>query len=308
MSIDLTPLKNARRLLFSVPLKPIRARGSSRRASPIWAPPSWAGDKTYLLVERGSMANRLEAVCWDDAVNDLRPPLKGLSYIRVEQDGEYLTSSIMEAHRINSPYILESKDRTFFETLKADVARLAEGPIDRHALAAALLRYDVNSLLHGVFLAKSDLAGGRLRLSRALSAFIEAEGVQVAASGGVKNDHVNPAGDTSKGFGNVPFHREEYTAEKITAYFNLDLSQIRGYGLDEAVERMLILLALYKIRALLDGDLRLRTACDLTRDPAPIVADSPAGFAPVGQALRRAQAIAACRDRMAGVTTVVYSK
>jgi len=135
----------------------------------------------------------------------------------------------------------------------------------------------------------------------------------VAASGGVKNDHVNPAGDTSKGFGNVPFHREEYTAEKITAYFNLDLSQIRGYGLDEAVERMLILLALYKIRALLDGDLRLRTACDLTLgDPtAPIVADSPAGFAlPSLQALEAElpQAIAACKDRMAGVTTVVYSK
>lgn len=315
MSIDLTPLKNARRLLFSVRLKPIQGTRFQPTGFPdLGAAVYQAGDNTYLLVESAqSMANRLEAVCWDDAANDLCPPLKGLSYVRVEQDGEYLTSSIMEAHRINSPYILESKDRTFFETLKADVARLAEGPIDRHALATALLRYDVNSLLHGVFLAKGDLAGGRLRLSRALSAFIEAEGVQVAASGGVKNDHVNPAGDTSKGFGNVPFHREEYTAEKITAYFNLDLAQIRGYGLGEDVERMLIILALYKIRALLDGDLRLRTACDLTlADPAaPIVADSPAGFAlPSLQALETElpQAIAACRDRMVGVTTVVYSK
>lgn len=315
MSIDLTPLKNARRLLFSVRLEPIQGTRFQPTGFPdLGAAVYQAGEKTYLLVESAqSMANWLETVCWDDATNDLRPPLEGLSYIRVEQDGDYLTSSIMEAHRINSPYILESKDKTFFELLKADVARLAEGPIDRQALATALLRYDVNSLLHGVFLAKGDLAGGRLRVARALSAFIEAEGVQVAASGGVKNDHVNPKGDTSKGFGNVPFHREEYTAEKIAAYFNLDLGQVRGYGLGEDVERLLILLALYKIRALLDGDLRLRTACDLMlADPdATIVADSPSGFAlPTLEALETElpQAIAVCSNRMAGVTTVVYSK
>lgn len=315
MSIDLTPLKDARRMLFSVPLKPVQGTRFQPTGFPdLGAAVYQAGETTYLLVESPqSMANRLEIVCWDDATNDLRPPLKGLSYIRVEQNGEYLTSSIMEAHRINSPYILESKDRSFFELLKDDVARLAEGPIDRRALASALLRYDANSLLHGVFLAKKELAGGRLRVARALSAFIEAEGVQVAASGGVKNDHVNPGGDTSKGFGNVPFHREEYTAEKITAYFNLDLGQIRGYGLGEEVERMLVLLALYKIRALLDGDLRLRTACDLAvaDGAAPIMADSPAGFAlPTLEELEKELpgTIDACRDRMAGVTTVVYSK
>jgi CRISPR-associated protein Csb1 len=43
--------------------------------------------------------------------------------------------------------------------------------------------------------------------------------------------------------------------------------------------RMLTLLALYKIAALLEGGLRLRTACDLVRAEAgPITADSPAGF------------------------------
>jgi hypothetical protein len=65
------------------------------------------------------------------------------------------------------------------------------------------------SLIHGVFLAKKDLAGGRLRIARALSAFIEASGVNIAASGGVKNDHVNPSGDTKSGFGNVPFSRDD---------------------------------------------------------------------------------------------------
>ncbi|HWV57847.1 MAG TPA: type I-U CRISPR-associated RAMP protein Csb1/Cas7u [Longimicrobiales bacterium] len=315
MSIDLSPLRDARRVLFSVPLRPIQGTRFQPTGFPdLGAAVYQAGDRTCLLVESAqSMANRLEAVCWDVAKNDLREPLLGLSYIRVEQDGEYLTSSITEAHRINSPYILESKDRSFFELLRDDVARLCEGPIDRRALAAALLRYDANSLLHGVFLAKKDLAGGRLRVARALSAFIEAENVEVAASGGVKNDHVNPGGDTSKGFGNVPFHREEYTAERITAYFSIDLGQIRGYGLGEQVERMLVLLALYKIRALLDGDLRLRTACDLAlaNGAAPITADAPRGFElpPLGEIEKELSAsIADCSNQMAGVTTVVYSK
>jgi hypothetical protein len=63
-----------------------------------------------------------------------------------------------------------------------------------------------------------------------ISGFIEAVEVQEAANGGVKNDHVDPKGDTSQGFGNVPFHRSEFTARKLIAYFNLDLAQLRGTG------------------------------------------------------------------------------
>jgi CRISPR-associated protein Csb1 len=170
---------------------------------------------------------------------------------------------MLESHRINSPYLLEGKDRKFVENLKAELGGLEEGPIDRKKLAEVLLKFDVGSLIHGVFLAKKDLAGGRLRIARALSAFIEASNVNVAASGGVKNDHVNPSGDTKSGFGNVPFARDEFVAERIHCYINLDLAQIRGYGLPAIAEELLILLALYRIRKLLDGDLRLRTACDL---------------------------------------------
>jgi CRISPR-associated protein Csb1 len=116
-------------------------------------------------------------------------------------------------------------------------------------------------------------------VARALSAFIEADGVRVAPSGGVKNDHVNLSGDTKSGFGNVLFARDEYTAERITLYVNIDLAQIRGYGLPDAAERMIILLALYKLRALIDGDLRLRTACDLAPvDRENVVSSTPEGF------------------------------
>lgn len=60
---------------------------------------------------------------------------------------------------------------------------------------------------------------------------------------------------------------------------NLDLAQIRGYGLDSKANELLIALSLYRIRKLLDGDLRLRTACDLEPiDRENIVAIRPSGF------------------------------
>ena len=72
-----------------------------------------------------------------------------------------------------------------------------------------------------------------------------------------------PASIAKSGFGNVPFHREEFTAERITAYFTLDLALLRSLGLGAASERLMYAWALWKIRAFLDEGLRLRTACDL---------------------------------------------
>lgn len=310
MSLDLTALDSACKLLITARLKPLQGH----RFQPTGFPDLGAAlydtdDGHMLLVESAqSMANRLEAVCWDTASEDLVKPLRGLSYVRVERGKHFLTSSIIEAHRLNSPYILESGDRTFFDLLQTELGVMESGPINRTLLAQTLLRYDTSSLLHGIFLAKKKLAGGRLRLARALSSFIEAEGVQIAASGGVKNDHINPSGDTAKGFGNVPFHREEFTARSIFAYFNLDLAQLRGYGLGEAQARLLITLGLYKIGALLDGNLRLRTACDLELAEAPTVT-APEGFElPALTTLAEAvqASIAACSDDLAGTTTVPF--
>lgn len=220
--------------------------------------------KDMLLVESAqSMANRLETVCWDTVGDDWVPPLKGLPVVKVkDHKGRPLTNSVLEAHRLNSPYILAGKDKSFLATLQKELAIAEKGIVDIKKLAATLLKYDANALLHGVFLAKKEIAGGRMRLPRALTAFIEAENVSVAASGGVKNDAVNPSGDTAKGFGNVPFHREEFTG-KITAFFNLDLALIRGFGLGSDVDRLLVALALFKIQRFLRDGLRLRTACDL---------------------------------------------
>jgi CRISPR-associated protein Csb1 len=274
----LTSLESVNRLLFTVPLRPLQGD----RFQPTGFPS--LGISTYqtkegqkLLVESAqSMANRLETTCWDVSANQPVPALSGISHVTVQRHGNFLTDSMLEAHRINSPYLLEGSDKTFIDNLKVELGGLAAGPIDRRKLAEVLLKFDVGSLIHGVFLAKKELAGGRLRVARALSAFIEATGVNVAASGGVKNDHVNPSGDTKAGFGNVPFARDEYVADRIDCHFNLDLAQIRGYGLSKDAERLLVLLALYRVRKLLNGDLRLRTACDLEPiDRDTIVATRP---------------------------------
>lgn len=280
MSLDLSALDNASRLLLRATLKPLQGT----RFQPTGFPEIGAaqyegpdGTPTLLVESVQSMANRLEAVCWDSLADDWVVPLRGLPVIKVnDKTGQPLTNSLLEAHRINSPYILEGNDKTVFDKLKAELADMEEGFADIRKLARVLLALDINALLHGAFLAKKELAGGRLRLPRALSGFIEATGIKVAASGGVKNDSVNPKGDTSKGFGNVPFSRDEFVSADIAAYFNLDLAQLRGYGFTQSVFDLLVGLALYKICAFLEGGLRLRTACDL--ECLTVEVQRPIGF------------------------------
>lgn len=310
MTLDLTALDKATRVLFSVELKPLQGDRFQPTGFPsLGAATYQSKDGSKLLVESAqSMANRLETTCWNTADNKPIDVLAGISHVTVTRKNAFLTDTMLEAHRLNSPYLLENKqDKSFFDKLKKDLGGLEEGPIDRKKLAEVLLRYDVGSVIHGVFLAKKELAGGRLRVARALSAFIEASGVRVAASGGVKNDHVNPSGVTKDGFGNVPFARDEFTADRIDCLVNLDLAQIRGYGLGDNAQRLLVVLALHRVRRLLDGDLRLRAACDFEPvDRESIVATRPTGFALPKLAELEAvlpEAIVACKDQMTHTTT-----
>jgi CRISPR-associated protein Csb1 len=255
------------RLLLEAPLTPLQGNRFQTTGFADLGPARYQlpdGTEMLLVESAQSVANRLESVCWDDANSKVIPALEGISYIVVNRsDGSLLTSSIQEAHRINSPYILEGADDSVLKMLKEDVKRMDKGPVDLRLLSRIVLKYDANAVLHGVFLAKSELAGGRLRMPRLLSGFIEARDVRVAESGGVKNDRVDPTGNAKQGFGHVPFHRTEFTAQSITAYFNLDLAQLFGYGLEDEASDLLIALAMFKIRRFLDTGLRLRSACDL---------------------------------------------
>jgi CRISPR-associated protein Csb1 len=316
--MDFSQLKTAPRLLLTAKLTPVLGTRFQPTGFPDLGAAQYktADGQNMLLVESAqSMANRLESVSWDAIANDWVSALKGLPFVAVvDADKKPLTNSVLEAHRLNSPYILETKDKSFLETLKKELGVEKDGRADLRALAGVLLKYDINSLLHGVFIAKSEIAGGRMRVPRVITAFIEAKDVTVAASGGVKNDRVNPGkgeeGKTSKeGFGNVPFHRDEFTGN-ITAFFNIDLAQIRGYGLGEAIEELLYAIALFKVRALLDAPFRPRTACDL--EVGDITVIKPTGgfalpsFAEISKALPALIKASSSKFAQPATTTVVF--
>ncbi len=297
MPLDLSKLTDAPRLLMEATLKPLQGDRFQATGFPDLGPARYQlhdGTEMLLVESAQSMANRLEAVCWDDAKGDLIEPLNGLPYVKINLGDLGTTTTIHEFHRLNSPYIWDDEaGARFRQNLKEAIgvkdkpkkgAKEADGDekkekagvpgmVDFRKFAKAVFRYDPNSIVHGVFLETLD---GRLRLTRALSGHIEARNVRDAESGGVKFDRVDPTGDAKLGFGNVPFHRTEFTAEAITAYFNLDLALLRGYGLPNEATDLLIALSFYKIRRFLNTGLRLRTACDL--EMVNLCVQRPEGF------------------------------
>jgi CRISPR-associated protein Csb1 len=288
--MNLNSLDNMPRLLLEADLRPV----AGNRFQPTGFADLGAAEYklpdglSMLLVESAqSVANRLEKTCLDGDGPLLDPALSGLPYVVVELEGiEKKTSSLVEAHRIASPYILLNKE--FNATLVKELAYNPKQPLDWQKIYATLFRYDINSLVHGVFL--SLLEGGRVRAPRAITGFVEASDVVRVVSGGVKNSPVDPTGKTqvtdpapgakvSEGgvYSNVPYSRVEYVAKEIRAYFNLDLALIRGYRLGGDATRLLIALSLLKVRRFLDSSLRLRTACDLELS-GEVRAKAPADF------------------------------
>jgi CRISPR-associated protein Csb1 len=268
---------------MEVELKPAQGTRFQPTGFPDLGPATFTrpdGTEMLLVESAQSMANRLEAVFWDEERGDLMEVLDGIPYVKIDLGDGRFTSSILEAHRLNSPYILESNDRSFHEVLIEEFKPFENSPVDLRKVARVVFRYDPNCLIHGVFFAKKDLAVGRIKMARLLSAFIEAEGVNIAESGGVKFDIVKPTSTESSrkvGFGTIPFPRVEFTADRITAFFSFDASQLRGYALERNASRLITALAFWKIREFLEAGMRLRTACDL--EPQELKVTSPSnGF------------------------------
>ncbi len=285
-------LENSPRLLIHADLQPVQGH----RFQPTGFPD--LGAATYelpdgtpmLLVESAqSVANRLEATIVGPD-NEIVPELAGVPYVKAKlhekgnkgEDATFeTTNSLIEAHRLNSPFIIS--DKGFQEKFlgEAGDSTVKGGLLDWHQIAKTIFKYDPNSILHGVFLA--NVGDGRIRLARAISGFIEAHDVREAPSGGVKNNPLDPTGKiqavgyTKDVYGNVPYHRIEYTAARIVASFNLDLDLLRSYALGETAFSFLVALGLFKIRRFLDRGLRLRTACDLQLS-GDLTVDAPEGF------------------------------
>ncbi|PKK81711.1 MAG: type I-U CRISPR-associated protein Cas7, partial [Thermoplasmata archaeon HGW-Thermoplasmata-2] len=258
METNYEKLKSAPRILMEANLKPLQGDRFQPTGFSDLGPAKYTrpdGTEMLLVESAQSVANRMELACWDSVRNEYIDALKGLPYIRVKHSGKELTNSVLEAHRINSEYIMSS---TFKDDFSKEIDLAKDRPVDWAKLRKALLKYDPGSLVHGAFMEEID---GRIRVTRAISGFIEATDVKVAESGGVKNNYVQPT--LKEGEGNVPYSRTEFTAKNIVAYFNLDIALLRGYGLPDEAEMLLIALSLLKIRRFLSTGLRLRTACDL---------------------------------------------
>jgi CRISPR-associated protein Csb1 len=269
MANEYVKLRGEPRLLMEIEMDPVQGSrfqptGFADLGPAVFERPD--GKRMILVESAQSIANRLENTCLDGTGPKISKELEGLPYILVRLSGaiDTETSSLIEAHRINSPFIISNED--FKMRFLAEAKYVKGKPLDWRNIAKTLFKYDPNSLLHGVFMA--NLEDGRIKMPRALTGFIEAEDVREAASGGVKNNPLDPSGKMraenydADVYGNVPYHRMEYTARKITAFFNLDLSLIEGYGLPDEATDLLFSLALLKIRKFLKSGLRLRTACD----------------------------------------------
>lgn len=275
MPLNFSALDGAPRLLLEAYLQPLQGTRFQPTGFPNLGAATYDGPdgERMLLVESAqSMANRMEAVCWEREADDWVAPLRGLPLVKVrDKNGLSVTNSLLEAHRLNSEYIARAGA---FKEIEDKIAHKPDRPFDlRTQLVPALLRYDPNSLLHGVFLEE---IAGVIRLPRVLTGFIEAANVRSVSSGGVKLNAVQPG--LKEGEGNVPYPREEFVSNQITAYFNIDLAQVRGFGLSAVVTELLVALAIFKIRALLESGLRLRTACDLEVKDAGLVVKRPGGF------------------------------
>jgi CRISPR-associated protein Csb1 len=262
---------NSHRNVLEVDLIPV----AGRRFQPTGFPDLGAaefdsadGSKALLVESAQSMANRLEATTWDEARAEPAEAVAALPYVRiVDPDGVFLSSSRLEAHRLASAYVMKGKVNNE-DGIKWMLGRLgltAGRPLDHRAVARACFALDPVSLVHGVFFARKEWPW-QPKIARAVTSFVEAYDVIPAVSGGVKRDSVNNEGKdraTSEGYGMVPYHRVEYTARVITAYFSVDREQFRSYGLSEPATALLEALADFEIGALLERGLRFRTACDL---------------------------------------------
>src|SRR5205085_1154759 len=177
------------RLLIEASLRPVQGdrfqpTGFPDLGAALYRRPD--GTEMLLIESAQSMANRLESVCWDDAADNIAAPLAGLPHVIVKFDNGQQTSSIQEAHRLNSPYIVNND--SVRSAITSEVGNAESGVLDIRKLAHSVFKLDACSVLHGVFLEK---IAGRLRLQRLLSSFIEAETIEVARPKNLALDDLN---------------------------------------------------------------------------------------------------------------------
>ncbi len=232
-------------------------------------------EKVCIVDSPASMANHLEKVCLANEEGDLKSELQGLPYVACVTDRDRcVTTTLMEGHRLASDYFLEGElnGRPFREQLRSEFGIVGLGktyfipPESWWQIFQTIFKYDPNSLVHGVMFAKE-----QIKIPRFLTAHLEAFGAARVGRSGVKFDRL---GKTVSG--QPIFAVDEVTAYEIRATFILDLAWLRslgtnGKGLNQDQKRLLLCLALWKIKQLLQYPWRYRTQCHLEMLGEPTV-------------------------------------
>jgi CRISPR-associated protein Csb1 len=244
---------------------------------------------------------------------DRRPSFDG-EVVRLDPDDPHdkvVVTSLTEGHRIASDYFLDGRlnptwveekteikqrggkgekttpahweGKVFREHLREEFGittirrneRYFIHPEDWWAIYKTIFKYDPNSLVHGILLAKE-----QIKISRFLTASLEAFGAARVGRSGVKFDRL---GKTLSG--QPIFAVDEETAGEIRAAFILDLALLRSYGrngkgLDENQKKLLLGLAVWKIKNLLAQPFRYRSQCYLRCVEVEAVAEGGLPAAP----------------------------
>lgn len=224
-------------------------------------------ERVCIVDSAASMANHLESVCLANPRSiELHSDLEGLpcvicmtdrdfgangENITLKQDDPHdraVTGTLREGHRIASDYFLDGlvdpqwisspennnqfwsganfrsilhKEFNLTEVKKNEKYYVYPG--SWWSIFSTIFKYDPNSLIHGVLFAKE-----QIKISRLLTAHMEAFGAKRVTSSGVKFD---PLGKTTSG--QPIFSVDEETANDIRASFLIDLALLRSYGRDE---------------------------------------------------------------------------
>lgn len=231
-----------------------------------------------------SMANQLELTIWDESSCEPTRPVAPLPWVKVvDGEGAYYTSSRRAAHRLNAASVMNGVDADG-ELFGSRIERLvsdARPPVHQR-LADVVWDHDPLGLLQGCWFA--GIWDGRARLTRALTARIDALGVQSQSAqvGGQKSRDTldEPGGVEDAGFktvrGEAPYYASDVSAARIVSPIVLDLGLLRSYGLADAAYRALVATGVLQIVELIAAWPRRRSRCIL--EVKDVEVRRPTGF------------------------------
>lgn len=274
--------------------------------------------KVCIVDSAASMANHLESLCFENATTGIiHHDLAGLPYVRCVTGPDknvLVLTSISEGHRLASDYFLDAEvgGQNFRGLLRKEfgIVEIKKNetyfvtPESWWKIYKTIFKYDPNSLVHGILFAKE-----QIKISRLLTAHLEAFGAARVGSAGVKFDRL---GKTTSG--QPIFSKDEETAERIEATFMIDLGLLRSYGykdcgLSLTQKRLLLELAFWKVQRMLAAPFRFRSGCHLQCVKSQFSTESgPAHFDAKAFGLNVTAAIKACSFGSNPVTDAYYTE